>query len=102
MCSSAHVLNALPNGFQRFEELACRGFNVLRQHSTLLVSLFSLMLSCGIPELRTSEDIRYLEKKLMLDSDDEEAAEHLKAQIQLALRTKMTQLNDMVHVLKHH
>jgi phosphatidylinositol kinase/protein kinase (PI-3 family) len=98
----AHVLHALPNGYQRFEELACRAFNVLRQHSTLLVSLFSLMLSCGIPELKTMDDITFLEKKLMLDATNLEASNHLKNQIALSLKTKMTQLNDAIHVLKHH
>ena len=98
----AHVLHALPNGFQRFEELACRAFNVLRQHSTLLVSLFSLMLSCGIPELKTMTDIQFLEKKLMLGATNEEASLHLKNQIALSLKTKMTQVNDAVHVMRHH
>ena len=98
----AQVLHALPHGFERFEELACRAFNALRRQSTLLISLFSLMLSCGIPELRTAEDIGWLEDKLMLSSSDVEAASHLKAQIRLALKSKSTQLNDAAHVLRHH
>ena len=76
-----HVIQVLPNGFERFEELACRAFNVLRNHSTLLVSLFSLMVSCGIPELKKIEDIQFLEDKLLLNQTDEEASIHLKRQI---------------------
>ena len=68
----------------------------------LVNSLFSLMLSCGIPELREAEDIRWLEEKLMLGKSDAEASEHLRGEIQKALRTKMTQANDLAHVLKHY
>tara|TARA_B110000208_G_C11705939_1_gene407556 strand:- start:165 stop:791 length:627 start_codon:yes stop_codon:yes gene_type:complete len=100
--SMAHVLHALPNGYERFEELACRAFNALRQHSTLLVSLFSLMVSCGIPELKTAEDIHFLERKLMLEATDQEASQYLKSQIQIALKTKFTQINDVAHVLRHY
>ena len=98
----AHVLRAVPKAFARFEELACRAFNVLRAHSTLLISLFSLMLSCGIPELKEAEDICWLEEKLMLGKTDAEASEHLRGEIQRALHTKMTQANDLAHVLKHY
>jgi phosphatidylinositol kinase/protein kinase (PI-3 family) len=37
--------------FERFVEVCCKAFNVLRQNCTLLCSLLSLMIPCGIPEL---------------------------------------------------
>jgi len=51
--------------YQKFEELAVMAFNVLRKNSSLLVTLFSLMVSCGIPELQREEDIAYLRDNLM-------------------------------------
>jgi hypothetical protein len=65
---------------RRFEDLAVEAFHVLRKNSSLLVTLFSLMVSCGIPELQVSavplfsephpspqreEDIAYLRDNLM-------------------------------------
>ena len=47
-------------------------------------------------------DIQFLEKKLMLGATNEEASLHLKNQIALSLKTKMTQFNDAVHVMRHH
>lgn len=38
--------------YREFERLACDAFNILRKNSSLLVTLFSLMVSCGIPELQ--------------------------------------------------
>ena len=59
-------------------------------------------LGIGIPELKEAEDICWLEEKLMLGKTDAEASEHLRGEIQRALHTKMTQANDLAHVLKHY
>ena len=37
---------------RRFEEMCVEAFLILRRNSSLLVTLFSLMVSCGIPELQ--------------------------------------------------
>ncbi len=97
----AEVLHAIPGGFDSFVKLACDAFNVLRSHGNLLISLFTLMLSCGIPELNEPKDVKWLEDKLMLGNSDAEATEHLKSQIKLAMKTRATQLNDAIHVMKH-
>jgi hypothetical protein len=60
-----------PN-YTQFVELACKAFNVLRKNGNLLITLFTLMLNCGIPELSVPEDISYLRDMLMLDATDEE------------------------------
>jgi CRP-like cAMP-binding protein len=60
-----------PN-FTNFVEISCKAFNILRKHGNLLITLFTLMLNCGIPELSTPEDIYYLRDMLMLDATDEE------------------------------
>jgi phosphatidylinositol kinase/protein kinase (PI-3 family) len=87
--------------FKEFELLCCRAYNVLRKHSTLLITLFSLMLQCGIPELETDADIVWLREKLLIGSSDEEAAKYFNARIHEALTTRTVQLNDAVHMLVH-
>jgi len=90
--------------YHEFEETACRALNILRQkkNATILVSLFSLMLCCGIPELQTESDIEYLKQKLAVsDFNDDEAAENFKKTIAICLNTKATTMNDAIHLLAH-
>lgn len=87
--------------FKEFEQLCCRAYNVLRQQSTLLITLFSLMLQCGIPELETDEDIVWLREKLLIGQTDEEASKYFVARIHEALNTRTVQLNDVAHMLVH-
>lgn len=56
------------DAFKDFVKLSCKAYNVLRRHGNLLITLFSLMLSCGIPELATVGDIGWLREKLMVSS----------------------------------
>jgi len=49
----ARVLDGLDSPmYKRFESVCCRAYNVLRKHSNLIITLFFLMVNCGIPELR--------------------------------------------------
>lgn len=51
-----------------------KAYLILRKHAGLLITLFTLMLSTGIPELQTPEDIEYLRTTLQVDKVDEDAA----------------------------
>ncbi|XP_040915888.1 phosphatidylinositol 4,5-bisphosphate 3-kinase catalytic subunit gamma isoform isoform X2 [Toxotes jaculatrix] len=53
----------------------------LRSHSRLLITLFSLMLLTGIPELSAAEDMRYLREALQEEQGEAEAKEHFLQQI---------------------
>lgn len=87
--------------FRKFEDICCRAFNVLRHNSQLLITLFYLMISGGIPELEKEEDIYWIRDKLMLEKSDAEAAEAFKDLIHVSMNTKTTQFNDACHILKH-
>ena len=90
----AHVLggtDAAPM-FKLFVDHACRAYSILRRNGNLLITLFSLMVSCGIPELQTVGDIKWLQDKLMLGLSDEAASAHFTSKIQDALNTKATQV----------
>ena len=93
--------NVGSHAFQRFEEISVKAYNILRQNASLLITLFHLMISCGIPELRKESDIQWLRDKLMIGASDAEAGKEFKALIVQSLRTKSTRFNDACHMLKH-
>ena len=43
--------------FKEFIETSCKAFLILRRHADIFAGLLSMMLSTGIPELQTQEDI---------------------------------------------
>ena len=68
--------------FNRFIELCEKAYRILRKHANLLITLFSLMLSTGIPELQTPEDVEYLRTTLQVDKpDDDSALQYFKIQL---------------------
>lgn len=57
----------------RFRKLCEDAFLLLRRKGSLLINLFAMMLSTGIPELRSLDDINYVRDALGLCSGDDEA-----------------------------
>jgi phosphatidylinositol-4-phosphate 3-kinase len=55
------------------------------------------MLSTGISELKSEDDIAYFRDSLCLSMTDEEAAEFFTKMIWKSLNSKSTQLNFFVH-----
>eukprot|EP01114_Cavostelium_apophysatum_P016118 TRINITY_DN4532_c0_g2_i2.p1 TRINITY_DN4532_c0_g2~~TRINITY_DN4532_c0_g2_i2.p1 ORF type:complete len:1434 (+),score=438.70 TRINITY_DN4532_c0_g2_i2:87-4388(+) len=87
--------------FMKFVDICCRAYNILRKHANVFINLFAMMLSTGIPELTSVEDISYLREAFSLDATDEKAREKFKNLIYEALTTKTTQLNNAIHILAH-
>lgn len=87
--------------FDEFEETCTTAFNILRANANLLITMFSLMLSCGIPELQTSRDIEWMREKLMLDETPEAAAKKFKQALTDSLNAKFVQVVDFLHIFKH-
>ncbi|KAK3519109.1 hypothetical protein QTP70_016329 [Hemibagrus guttatus] len=86
--------------FQRFKDTCIQAYLSLRSQSRLLVTLFSLMLLTGIPELSTAQDMRYLRKALQQDQNEEEARQHLLQQIALCEQKGWTvQANWWIHLM---
>lgn len=56
------------------------------------------MLSVGLPELQSVDDIMFLRDKLSLDKSDEAAASDFVKLIEESLNTKATQFMEMVHI----
>ncbi|XP_023812142.1 phosphatidylinositol 4,5-bisphosphate 3-kinase catalytic subunit gamma isoform [Oryzias latipes] len=86
--------------FQKFVDTCIQAYLLLRPHSQLLVTLFSLMLLTGIPELSTSEDMRYLKEVLQQEQTDAEAKEHFLQQISECQKQGWTvQTNWWIHMV---
>ncbi|XP_074594657.1 phosphatidylinositol 4,5-bisphosphate 3-kinase catalytic subunit alpha isoform-like [Brevipalpus obovatus] len=61
--------------FEEFTELCGKAYLSLRRHTNLLITLFTMMLSTGIPELESMDDIGYLRKTLQVGKPGEEISE---------------------------
>lgn len=55
-----------PHLCSRFQEMCYKAYLAIRQHASLFINLFSLLLGCGMPELQSFDDIAYLRKTLAL------------------------------------
>ena len=60
-----------------------------------------MMLSTGIPEMKSVEDIKYIPQSLSLGIADKEAGKYFAELIHKSLKTKATQLNFVFHLLAH-
>uniref|UniRef100_A0A3Q3SIS6 phosphatidylinositol 3-kinase n=1 Tax=Mastacembelus armatus TaxID=205130 RepID=A0A3Q3SIS6_9TELE len=86
--------------FQRFRDTCIQAYTSLRSHSRLLVTLFSLMLLTGIPELSAAEDMRYLREALQEEQNEAEAKEHFLQQIAVCEQLGWTvQANWWIHMV---
>lgn len=68
------------SNFDTFRNLCGEAYLSLRRHSNLLITLFTMMLRTGIPELRTLDDISYLKTSLQVGVSEERALEFFQAQ----------------------
>lgn len=87
--------------YAHFVEIACQAYNVIRRQTNMLITLFMLMLSTGIPELQRAEDIMWLKSVLLQDKADDHASKHYREQIGEALTNKRTLINDYIHIVAH-
>lgn len=51
--------------FKTFKQLCEKAFLLLRSHGCLILSLFSMMISTGLPELSSEKDLDYLRETLV-------------------------------------
>ncbi|KAI0224779.1 Phosphatidylinositol 4,5-bisphosphate 3-kinase catalytic subunit alpha [Lamellibrachia satsuma] len=67
--------------FIEFMELCGKAYLCLRNHANVFITLFTMMLSCGIPELQSLDDIEYLRKTLAVERSEQEALEYFQQQL---------------------
>ncbi|KAH9510277.1 Phosphatidylinositol 4,5-bisphosphate 3-kinase catalytic subunit delta isoform [Bulinus truncatus] len=74
-----------PDNFQRFQTLCEKAFLAVRQKFPLLMSLFMMMLSGGIPQLTCPKDVNYLRETLVPDMTEADARAHFRGKFKEAL-----------------
>ncbi|XP_066146001.1 phosphatidylinositol 4,5-bisphosphate 3-kinase catalytic subunit delta isoform isoform X1 [Euwallacea fornicatus] len=91
-----NTTNALE--FANFRMYCENAFMILRKHGNLILSLFAMMISTGLPELSSEKDLLYIRETLALSKTDEEALKHFKAKFDEALSNSWkTSLNWATH-----
>ena len=87
--------------FDKFVTVCSQAYNILRGNAHEFITLFSLMLSTGIPELQKAEDINWLRECIKPEMTNEAAGEHFTKLIYTSLATKTTQVNNAIHIVAH-
>ncbi|MDP2438808.1 MAG: hypothetical protein Q8P67_23940 [archaeon] len=85
------------SNYRLFKELCVRGYNIVRENGHLLLSLCSLMIATGMPQLSTVDDLEYLRQTLRLDLTDEEAGREFKKLIKKSTGNTRVRLNNFIH-----
>lgn len=85
----------------RFKQLCEKAFLILRRKGALLINLFVMMLSAGLPELRSLDDIGYLRKTLVLSLSEEDAIKDFRKKFDHAINNSFsTSMNWFAHNVK--
>lgn len=97
---SFHRLNCI-SLFLRFQQLCEEAFLILRRKGPLLINLFVMMLSAGLPELRSLDDIGYLRKTLLLPVSEDDALRDFRSKFDHAINNSFsTTMNWFAHNVK--
>ncbi|KAI1309369.1 Phosphatidylinositol 4,5-bisphosphate 3-kinase catalytic subunit beta isoform [Halotydeus destructor] len=73
--------------FETFKDYCVKAFLILRKHGSIILSLFAMMISSGLPELSSVCDLEYLRETLVLGLPEAEALKHFEAKFNEALKS---------------
>ena len=86
----------------RFQQLCGKAYLALHQNANLLIALFTMMLSTGIPELQSMDDISYLRQTLQVEKASDEALRYFETQLDEAHGGAWsTKIDWFFHSVKH-
>jgi Phosphatidylinositol 3- and 4-kinase/Phosphoinositide 3-kinase family, accessory domain (PIK domain)/Phosphoinositide 3-kinase C2/PI3-kinase family, ras-binding domain len=89
--------------FKRFKDLCFQAYQILRKNAHTLINMFVLMVSAGMPELASEDDVSYMRDMLRLDlKTDKEVRQHIESEINRSLSTTMRRIDDFFHNNKHY
>ena len=75
-----------------------KGYLILRNNKEVIITLLSILLCTGIPELN-EKSLRFLENSLALKKDDKEAIEFLDKKLYESMDSVSTKLNFAIHIV---
>ncbi|XP_055528495.1 phosphatidylinositol 4-phosphate 3-kinase C2 domain-containing subunit beta [Wyeomyia smithii] len=82
--------------FHKFVDLCCTAFNIVRKHGDLILHMFALMTTSGIPGV-TVEAVNYVRNALLPGQSNPEAAASFAKMIHISLKSWFTQFNFFLH-----
>nr|ALY05366.1 phosphatidylinositol 3-kinase [Palaemon carinicauda] len=84
--------------FIKFKGFCEQAFLILRRYGSFIISLFAMMISTGLPELKSEKELNYLKETLKLDLTEDEALEHFRSKFDEALSNAWkTSINWAIH-----
>jgi len=86
---------------KEFIDISCKAFNRLRSNTDIFISLLSLVISSGILEFESIQDLEYLRFSLQPSLTEEEATQYFTDLIWKSMRSKAAQFNFFVHNVAH-
>ncbi|XP_078727629.1 phosphatidylinositol 4,5-bisphosphate 3-kinase catalytic subunit gamma isoform-like [Lampetra fluviatilis] len=85
--------------FQRFVDTCCRAYLALRRHKNLLITLFNMMATTGMPEV-TPRDIEHMREALVVKASEADAEAHIRGEIEhCKVKGWTVQINWWMHLL---
>ena len=84
--------------FLEFKSSLEKGYLILRNNKEVIITLLSILLCTGIPELN-EKSLRFLENSLALKKDDKEAIEFLDKKLYESMDSVSTKLNFAIHIV---
>lgn len=86
----------------RFQRICEQAYMIIRSQGALLIRLFMMMLSAGIPQLTNVSDVDYLKDTLALDLTEEEARKKFIDKLKEAKnKSWSTSVNWALHNMAH-
>lgn len=86
----------------RFQQVCERAYMIIRSQGALLIRLFMMMLSAGIPQLTNVSDVSYLKETLALDLGEDEARKKFTDKFKEAKnKSWSTSVNWAIHNMAH-
>lgn len=86
-----------PQRAQEFVDLCCCAYNIIRRHSSLLITSLELMLQAGLPELSRVNDLKYVHDNLRPYDSDVQATSYFTSKITESLQCVSVKLNFLIH-----
>jgi len=87
--------------YRKFEDYSGTAFNLLRTHTNTILVLFNLMVGCGIPELKSTEDLLWIRNAMRVEETDAAARRRFTELIHESLKCQTTRIMHLVHILKN-